>query len=121
MSGRSSRGDADWEVRQVRFDDPVVEPLLVGLMVEYHGRYPEWGGGAELDRDPTDDWDPPGGTFLVIIEDGETIAGGAFRRIDETTAELKRIWTSTEHRRRGLARRVLAELEQLAAERGYRQ
>jgi ribosomal protein S18 acetylase RimI-like enzyme len=35
------------------------------------------------------------------------------------TAELKRIWTHSAHRRRGLARQVLAELERRAAERGY--
>ncbi|WP_370281219.1 GNAT family N-acetyltransferase [Pseudarthrobacter sp. NamE2] len=38
---------------------------------------------------------------------------------DATTAELKRIWTSSAHRRRGLARLVLAELEALTARRGY--
>ena len=46
--------------------------------------------------------------------------GGAFRRYDADTAEFKRIWTHSAHRRRGLARLVLAELEALAARRGYR-
>ena len=59
---------------------------------------------------PTTDWDAPDGEFIVVIDADETVAGGAFRR-DETTAELKRIWTSSAHRRRGLARRVLVELE----------
>ncbi|MFE9040644.1 GNAT family N-acetyltransferase [Streptomyces sp. NPDC007818] len=39
---------------------------------------------------------------------------------DATTAELKRIWTHSARRRRGLARRVLVELEREAATRGYR-
>jgi len=119
MPGHTPRSEPRWEVRQVRPDDPSVEPLLAGLMVEYSGRYPEWGGGADLDREPTTDWDPPDGAYIVILEDGETVAGGAFRRADATTAEFKRIWTSSAHRGRGLARRVLAELEQLAATRGY--
>ncbi|MEU4762123.1 GNAT family N-acetyltransferase [Actinosynnema sp. NPDC023794] len=34
-------------------------------------------------------------------------------------AELKRIWTHSRHRRRGLARRVLAELEREAVRFGY--
>jgi GNAT superfamily N-acetyltransferase len=55
----------------------------------------------------------------VIQENGESIAGGAFRRYNATTAELKRIWTHSAHRRRGLARLVLAELEALAGRRGY--
>lgn len=48
------------------------------------------------------------------------MAGGAFRRYDEVTAELKRIWTHSAHRRRGLARRVLDELEREITARGYR-
>ena len=48
------------------------------------------------------------------------MADGAFRRHGPQTAEFKRIWTHSAHRRRGLARFVLAELEALAARRGYR-
>ena len=33
---------------------------------------------------------------------------------------MKRIWTHSAHRRRGLARRVLAELERAAGAHGYR-
>ncbi len=47
------------------------------------------------------------------------MTGGAYRRYDERTAELKRIWTHSAHRRRGLARRVLTVLEREAAARGY--
>lgn len=35
------------------------------------------------------------------------------------TTEFKRIWTHAAHRRQGLSRRVLAELEAEAARRGY--
>ena len=51
------------------------------------------------------------------------LAGGAAHDADGTplvaTAELKRIWTHSAHRRRGLARQVLTELERRAADRGY--
>jgi ribosomal protein S18 acetylase RimI-like enzyme len=40
-------------------------------------------------------------------------------RHDERTAEMKRVWTHPDHRRQGLARRVMAELEAEAAGRGY--
>ena len=36
-----------------------------------------------------------------IDEHGESVAGGAFRRYDPDTAEFKRIWTHSAHRRRG--------------------
>ena len=48
------------------------------------------------------------------------VTGGAFRRFDDSTAELKRIWTDSRHRRRGHAKALLAELEAEIAARGYR-
>ena len=103
--------------------DPRVRPLLDELAVEYDTRYGDLIGrkaaAEELIRYPAAEFEGPGGALLVIQENGESIAGGAFRKYDETTAELKRIWTSSAHRRRGLGRLVLAELEALALARGY--
>lgn len=107
-------------VVEVPVSDARVEPLLRELGDEYSRRY---GGDAhaELARYPDEEFTAPyGGVLLLLIEDGEPVAGGAFRRYDETTAELKRIWTHSAHRRRGLARRVVAELEREAGARGYR-
>ncbi|GAB3565121.1 GNAT family N-acetyltransferase [Arthrobacter alkaliphilus] len=103
--------------------DPRVKPLLDELAVEYTTRYGDFfgsGGAAEeLRRYPAEEFAAPHGTLLILQENGETVAGGAFRRYDATTAELKRIWTHSAHRRRGLAKVVLAELEAEAARRGY--
>ncbi len=106
-------------VAKVVVSDPLVAPLLRELGDEYATRYGK-DAHAELARYPAEDFAPPHGVLLVLLRDGEPVAGGAFRRYDETTAELKRIWTSSAHRRRGLARRVVAELEREAAARGYR-
>ncbi len=95
--------------------DPRVRPLLDELAVEYDSRYGDlFGRGAaadELNRYPASEFKGPGGALLVVQENGESIAGGAFRRYDNETAEFKRIWTHSAHRRRGLARFVLAELD----------
>ena len=105
--------------------DPRVRPLLDGLYAEYSARYGEKyhgkdpGAENELTRYPAQEFAAPHGVLLVIQEDGESVAGGAFRRYDERTAELKRIWTHEDHRRRGLGRAVLAALEDAAAARGY--
>ena len=56
--------------------------------------------------------------FLVARLDGEPVGCGALRRIDETTVEVKRMYVAHSARRRGIARRLLAELERLAA--GFR-
>ncbi|SHM04512.1 GNAT family N-acetyltransferase [Streptomyces yunnanensis] len=97
--------------------DPLARPLLDELTHEYSTRY---GRPVDLDLEyPAAEFGPPGGAFLLLLEDGEPVAGGAYRRYDPDTAELKRIWTHHAHRRRGLARRVLTALEQHAAARGY--
>ncbi|MDQ4504176.1 GNAT family N-acetyltransferase [Sinomonas sp. ASV322] len=105
----------------LRLGDPRVAPLLSGLLEEYTARYGDRYGGAtnELARFPAEDFAPPHGAFLMVREAGTSVAGGAFRRFDARTAELKRIWTHPEHRRRGLARVVLGALEAEAAKRGY--
>jgi GNAT superfamily N-acetyltransferase len=104
--------------------DPRVRPLLDELALEYDARYGHrFGRGAaaeELNRYPASEFQAPGGALLVVQENGVSVAGGAFRRYDADTAEFKRIWTHSAHRRRGLARLVLAELEALAGRRGYR-
>lgn len=110
------------DVRRVSADDPLAAVVLAELEREYDERYGDaWGepASAELSRYPAAGFAPPEGAFLVLVVDGEVVAGGAFRRFDDTTSELKRIWTSSAHRRRGLARRIVAELEEESRRRGY--
>ncbi|MEX5297927.1 GNAT family N-acetyltransferase [Kocuria sp. CPCC 205292] len=104
----------------VRPGDPRTRPLLEGLHLEYVERYGPEIGAEEMAHHPVDDFIAPAGALLLLLEDGVTVAGGAFRRHDDATAELKRVWTAPAHRRRGISRRVLAELERLAAAAGYR-
>ncbi|MER5350809.1 GNAT family N-acetyltransferase [Kitasatospora sp. NPDC002551] len=110
----------DVEVRRVRIDDPLAEPLVRELTEEYVRRYgPE--AHQEMTRYPADSWaESHGGVLLLLLEDGEPVAGGAYKRYDARTAEVKRMWTHSAHRRRGLATRVLAELERAAVAAGYR-
>ncbi|MBD0670683.1 GNAT family N-acetyltransferase [Streptomyces sp. CBMA156] len=104
--------------RRVAIDDPLVEPLLRELTHEYVTRYgPE--AHQEMTRYPGEAFAEPHGVLLLLLEGGEPVAGGAYKRYDEHTAEVKRMWTHSAHRRRGLARRVLAELERTAATAGY--
>ncbi|GAA2226198.1 hypothetical protein GCM10010413_21580 [Promicromonospora sukumoe] len=134
------------EVRDVHLSDPLVEPLLAGLSAEYRARYhdllDEEQHRAEMARYAAEEFAPPVGGLVLLLADGEPVAGGAFRRRLEPelgeaarlaradardadgvpavpTAELKRIWTHDAHRRQGLARRVLTELEARARDLGY--
>jgi GNAT superfamily N-acetyltransferase len=110
------------EVVSVHPDDPLAAPLFAELAVEYDTRYGDLFGGAaeELTRYPAEVFLPPEGDFVLMLEDGVAVAGGAFMPLPSGAAEVKRMWTAAPHRRRGLARRVLAELEQRAAAAGYR-
>ncbi|WP_237153936.1 GNAT family N-acetyltransferase [Oryzibacter oryziterrae] len=103
--------------------DPRARPLIEDLIFEYDSRYGEFfdreGAAAELNRYPPQAFAPPTGNFLLWLRDGETIAGGAFMRYDDSTAEFKRIWTRRDLRRQGLARRLLVELEEQALRQGY--
>ena len=102
-------------------DDPLTLPLLEGLAAEYAQRY---GGTPSVHLAwlpvPAAELAPPDGGMLVGVLRGVPVTGGAFRRHDAQTAELRRIWTDRDHRGRGYARELLAALEAETAARGYR-
>lgn len=102
---------------------PEAQPLLEALIGEYDSRYDAasrpGGARSEVFRYPAAAFVPPLGDFLLLVRNGETIAGGAFMSHDDETAELKRIWTHGDFRRQGLARRIVLALEESAAAQGY--
>jgi GNAT superfamily N-acetyltransferase len=104
------------EIRRVRLSGVDVQPLLAGLRDEYDTRY---GENIEMTRASEDEFDPPDGLFIVLMDGPITAAGGGFRRYNLSTCEVKRMWTSPEYRRLGLATRVLRYLEKAARETGY--
>ena len=103
-------------------DDDLAQPLIAELAVEYATRY----NGTEervlkwLQGYPAEEFSPPDGGMVVGLVDDRPVTGGAFRRFDADTAELKRIWTDSGHRRRGYAKALLETLESEIARRGYR-
>lgn len=103
--------------------DPLAQPLLDELLFEYDSRYGTFfnaeGAKAELSKYPPEAFSPPYGNFLLLLRDGKAIGGGAFMRHDDETAEFKRVWTHSAHRRQGLAKKVLVELERQAIRQGY--
>lgn len=96
--------------------DPSVAPLLAGLEEEYHTRY---GPNQEMGRTHAEEFVPPEGCFVVVVDGEVTVAGGGFRLHSPGTCEVKRMWTHPEYRRRGLAAQVLTDLEQRASKAGY--
>lgn len=114
-------------VNELRFtavdqDDRLADPLLAELALEYATRYsaPVERVAAWLRTYPADEFAPPRGALLIGLRGDHPVTGGAFRRFDDETAELKRIWTDSRYRRRGYAKALLTALETEIEARGYR-
>ena len=54
------------------------------------------------------------GAFFVAYEERQPVACGALRTLEPGVGEIRHVWVHPDARRLGLARRILAELEQAA-------
>lgn len=63
---------------------------------------------------------PPAGLFLVAVDGEEVIGTGAIRRLDDATAELRRMWLLPAYHGRGIGYRLATELFAFARAAGYR-
>jgi ribosomal protein S18 acetylase RimI-like enzyme len=61
---------------------------------------------------------PPAGMLLLARLDGERAGLGGVRHLDTRAAEVKSMYVEPRHRGRGIGRRLLDELERIAAEHG---
>ena len=88
--------------------------LLDLLQAEYVRRY------GSPDETPMDDdeFAPPLGRLLIGYLDGAAVACGAWRTLGPGRAEIKRMFVAAAARRRGLAARILNELEGSARQAG---
>jgi putative acetyltransferase len=63
----------------------------------------------------------PDGLFLVVLDGEQLIGTGAVRRLDNETAEIKRMWLNPAYHGQGIGYRVLRQLLAFAREQGYRE
>jgi GNAT superfamily N-acetyltransferase len=104
-------------IRRVRFDHPDAVKLNDEVQAEYGRRYGDDGDATVL---AVEDFDPPGGVYLIAYDEYDRpVATGGWRSQDSNgegnedgDAEVKRMFVIEEMRGRGLARRILAELEE---------
>lgn len=107
------------EIESVHTDDALM--LIEQLTRELAGRYHEDVRGGRADFRPTD-MDEPRTAFVVARLDGVAVGCGAIRPWDEDpahVAEVKRMFVQPNLRQRGIARRVLARLEEAARDFAY--
>lgn len=93
--------------------------LLAALERELITRYRGTPGETYAEVDPTHarDFTEPQGTFLVARASGSAVGCGGIRRVDDTTAEIKRMYVLPQARNAGVARTMLAALERWARDR----
>lgn len=100
-------------IRPMRYGAPLAQRLVAAVLADLGERY--GGPGDETPVDPME-FDPPDGVFLVAWRDSEPVGCGGWRSHDEegVVAELKRMYTTPSARGLGVARAVLAAVEESA-------
>ncbi|WP_329338103.1 GNAT family N-acetyltransferase [Streptomyces sp. NBC_00663] len=104
-------------IRRVSFDHPDAIKLNDQVQAEYAVRYGDDGDATPL---APSDFDPPNGVYLIAYDaDDSPVATGGWRAQDtndegyrDGDAELKRMYVIEQARGNGLARRILAALEE---------
>ncbi len=104
------------DIRPTPFDDPVAVEVHERYLQDIIDRY----GGPPGCLAPATFEGPAAGFFLAWI-DGVPGGCGGFRRHDEGVAEIKRMYVEPTARGRGVARALLARLEEAARAAGYRE
>ncbi|MFE2944662.1 GNAT family N-acetyltransferase [Streptomyces sp. NPDC059255] len=102
------------QINTVAFDHPDAVKLSDQVQAEYRERF----GHDDTTPLHPSYFDPPLGLFLVAYQDGSPVGSGGWRSQDATAdgyeggdAEVKRMFVVPAARGRGLARRILTELE----------
>ena len=91
---------------------PVNDAELGTLMTALQRELQVAGGGLDLTFED-------GAQHLVGVVEGRAVACGALQRIDAQTGAIKRMYVRPAFRGRGIARQLLAALEEMALDAGH--
>ncbi len=73
----------------------------------------------DLDANPNP-YAPPDGQFLLALDAGRIIGTGGVRRLDDATAELKRLWLLPTYQGQKIGYALMQRLLAFSRQRGYR-
>ena len=106
------------ETRAVPAGESPASDLLEAMVAELEPLY----GRIDVPHAPSatpQDFRPPGGAFLVLYDGARAMACGGVKRLDEEACEIKRMYVVPDARGQGVARALLAALEDEARRLGY--
>jgi pimeloyl-ACP methyl ester carboxylesterase/GNAT superfamily N-acetyltransferase len=106
-------------VREEPFDTPTSAALVADYVAEIRSMYPEWSPNVPP-RMNASDVEPPDGRWVVAYRYGYAMGCAGLKRLDERTAEIKRIYVVPDARGAGVARALISGLETAARGAGYR-
>lgn len=96
-------------------DSPAAVAMQQAFFADIASRYPGWHPGSSEPVEPSELE-----VWLVAYRDGQPVGCGGLQRLDDETAEVRRIYLADEARGHGIGRRLLEALEQHARDRGYK-
>jgi putative acetyltransferase len=102
------------EIRRVEWDDAASVTLRAAQRAEIESRY---GGPSEPGPAPTAD--DVSAFFVAFADDGTPVGCGGLRPLDESHAEIKRMFVHPAHRGSGVSSALLARLERFGHEAGW--
>ena len=100
------------EIRRSTLASPDAARLIAALNAELTTAFPEPGATHFSLSDAQ--LVPGDGAFLIAYLDDAAVACGAVRRLDQTTAEIKRMYVNPSVRGRGIGRALVEALEREA-------
>ncbi|MFB9658967.1 GNAT family N-acetyltransferase [Glycomyces mayteni] len=101
-------------IARTPYASPAARLLCDEVQAEYVVRY----GSGDMTEMADADFEPPNGDFLVAYDgSGEPVGCGGWRAHGDD-AEMKRVYVRASARRQGLAKRIVAAVEESAAAAG---
>lgn len=97
---------------------PPTDPALAGLLAAQQREIVERESGAGVAHPPVYPVHD-GCRYVVAVSGGRAVGCGGVQALDADTAELKRMYVHPDFRGRGIARRLVAALEELARAAGH--
>jgi GNAT superfamily N-acetyltransferase len=104
------------KIRRETLTSPAASSLISATNAELLQRYPE-PGACHFKLGPDEVADGRGAFFVAYVEE-QPVGCGAVRRLDDSMAELKRMYVRPTYRGQGIGRAILAALESEARKLG---